>query len=138
MNTEELIRMTDRGLYCAAGDFHIDPCRPVGRAVITHAHADHARSGSRQYWCSTPGLGLTRARVGYGGGITAMDYGQPFTLGGARVSLHPAGHVLGSAQVRVEVGGRGHGGPARLDLEPGDERRRQGARGRPPRLPVKI
>ncbi len=98
--------MTDRGLYCAAGDFHIDPCRPVERAVITHAHADHARSGSRQYWCSTPGLGLTRARVGYGGGITAMDYGQPFTLGDARVSLHPAGHVLGSAQVRVEVGGR--------------------------------
>lgn len=102
----DLVRVTDRGLYCAAGDFHIDPGKPVARAVITHAHADHARSGSQHYWCSTPGLALTRARVGYGGGITSVDYGQVFTLGDALVSLHPAGHVLGSAQVRIEAGGR--------------------------------
>ncbi|MGQ0697178.1 MAG: ligase-associated DNA damage response exonuclease [Panacagrimonas sp.] len=101
----DLITVTDKGLYCPAGDFHIDPWRPVPRAVITHAHADHARSGSQHYWCSAPGLGLTRARVGYGGGITAVDYGQVFELGSARVSLHPAGHVLGSAQVRIEADG---------------------------------
>lgn len=101
----DLVTLTDQGLYCAAGDFHIDPWKPVPRAVITHAHADHARSGSKHYWCTTPGLGLTRARVGNGGGITAVDYGKPFTLGQATVSLHPAGHVLGSAQVRIEVDG---------------------------------
>lgn len=99
----DLVRVTDKGLYCEAGDFYIDPWRPVPRAVITHAHADHARSGSQHYWCSTPGLGLTRARVGYGGGISAMDYGQRFAMERAQVSLHPAGHVLGSAQVRIEV-----------------------------------
>lgn len=102
----DLITVTDKGLYCAAGDFHIDPWRPVARAVITHAHADHARTGSKHYWCSRPGLNLTRARVGFGGGITAVDYGQRFTLGNAQVSLHPAGHVLGSAQVRVEAEGQ--------------------------------
>ena len=55
----DLVTHTDHGLYCPAGDFHIDPWRPVARAVITHAHADHARSGSKHYWCSAPGLGLT-------------------------------------------------------------------------------
>jgi len=102
----DLITVTDKGLYCAAGDFHIDPWRPVPRAVITHAHADHARTGSKHYWCSKPGLNLTRARVGLGGGITAVAYGQRFTLGDAQVSLHPAGHVLGSAQVRIEAEGQ--------------------------------
>ena len=101
----DLVTVTDKGLYCEAGDFYIDPWRPVPRAVITHAHADHARTGSRHYWCSTPGLGLTRARVGYGGGITAVDYGTRFDMGRASVSLHPAGHVLGSAQVRIEADG---------------------------------
>lgn len=102
----DLIRVTEHGLYCVPGDFHIDPCKPVARAVITHAHADHARSGSQHYWCATPGLGLTRARIGYASGITAVDYGRPFEIGTARVSLHPAGHVLGSAQVRIESAGQ--------------------------------
>lgn len=99
----DLIIATDCGLYCPAGDFHIDPSRGVPRAVITHAHADHARSGSQHYWCAAPGLGLTRERIGRGPGITSVAYGQPFELGSARISLHPAGHVLGSAQVRIEV-----------------------------------
>jgi putative mRNA 3-end processing factor len=104
--SEDLIVPSDRGLYCPAGDFHIDPWKPVERAVITHAHADHARSGSKHYWCSEPGLGLTRTRIGNGPGITPLAYGQVKEFGRARVSLHPAGHVLGSAQVRVEVDGR--------------------------------
>lgn len=101
----DLVIPTEQGLYCPAGNFHIDPVRGVSRAVITHAHADHARSGSKHYWCAAPGYTLARTRLGSGGGITAVDYGKAFTLGDARVSLHPAGHVLGSAQVRIEAGG---------------------------------
>lgn len=101
----DLIVPTPRGLYCPAGDFHIDPSHAVDRAVITHAHADHARSGSRHYWCAAPGLRLLRERIGHSSGITAVAYGQVLEMGRARVSLHPAGHVLGSSQVRVEADG---------------------------------
>jgi putative mRNA 3-end processing factor len=98
----DLIIPTDQGLYCPAGDFHIDPWRPVPRAVITHGHADHARSGCGRYWGAAPGLGLMRERIGYGAGIVPLAYGQRVAFGPTTVSLHPAGHVLGSAQVRVE------------------------------------
>lgn len=101
----ELVVPTDRGLYCPPGDFYIDPRKPVERAVITHGHGDHARSGSRHYWGTASGLGLLRARIGYGAGITPLAYGQRLAFGDAVVSLHPAGHVLGSAQVRIEVAG---------------------------------
>lgn len=100
-----LIRPTPEGLYCAAGDFHIDPWRPVSRAVLTHAHADHARPGSGRYHAASPGLGLLRHRLGADCPLHGLEYGEVLKLGDARVSLHPAGHVLGSAQVRVEVGG---------------------------------
>ncbi|MEX0385671.1 ligase-associated DNA damage response exonuclease [Spiribacter onubensis] len=100
-----LIQPTDKGLYCAAGDFYIDPWRPVSRAVITHAHADHARAGSDQYWAASPGLGLLRRRLGPNGLIHGVDYGAPLQFGPVAVSLHPAGHILGSAQVRVEYRG---------------------------------
>nr|WP_241015144.1 ligase-associated DNA damage response exonuclease [Burkholderia sp. Ac-20379] len=93
------------GLYCPAGDFHIDPWRPVERAVITHAHADHARFGHRRYLAAQPGVGVLRSRLP-DIDVQALPYGEPLTIGGARVSLHPAGHVLGSAQVRVEHAGR--------------------------------
>ena len=93
------------GLYCPAGDFHIDPWRPVPRAVLTHAHADHARAGSARYVAATPGVPLLRARLGADAVIEARAYGESFQLGGATVSLHPAGHILGSAQVRVAVDG---------------------------------
>ncbi|MBY5268901.1 ligase-associated DNA damage response exonuclease [Spiribacter salinus] len=102
--TPPLIQPTDRGLYCAAGDFHIDPWRPVERAVITHAHADHARSGSNHYWASRDSLGLLRRRLGQRAEITGLDYGETRSFGPVKVSLHPAGHVLGSAQVRVAHG----------------------------------
>jgi len=100
-----LIESTPRGLHCAAGDFHIDPWQPVERAVITHAHSDHARPGSARYLCAAPGVFALRARLGEEASIQAVAYGEPVDLGGVRVSLHPAGHVLGSAQVRVESGG---------------------------------
>jgi putative mRNA 3-end processing factor len=94
--------MTPAGLYCAAGDFHIDPCRGAPRAVITHAHSDHARRGSRAYLTSPTGAILLRERVARRAVIQAVPYGETVTIQGVRVSLHPAGHILGSAQVRVE------------------------------------
>lgn len=97
----DLIQATDRGLYCPAGDFHIDPWRPVDRAVITHAHADHARRGHGSYLAVRDALPVLRARLG-DVALQTVSYGEPVTLNGVRVSLHPAGHVLGSAQVRVE------------------------------------
>ncbi|MEI6029371.1 MAG: ligase-associated DNA damage response exonuclease [Betaproteobacteria bacterium] len=101
----DLIVLRPEGLYCPAGDFHIDPWRPVARAVITHAHADHARRGHAAYLCSAPGEGVLRARLG-GIALQTLAYGQRLAIGSASVSLHPAGHVLGSAQVRVEHRGR--------------------------------
>jgi putative mRNA 3-end processing factor len=100
-----LIAPTPHGLYCAAGDFYIDPWRPVDRAVITHAHSDHARIGSAHYLCAAPGLAPLRVRLGEAARIEAIAYGQAVEMSGVRVSLHPAGHVLGSAQVRVEHAG---------------------------------
>ena len=93
------------GLYCAAGGFHVDPARPVRCAVVTHAHADHARGGSARYVAAAPGAALLQARLGQDLPLTAPAYGERLRLGDATVSLHPAGHVTGSAQVRVEAGG---------------------------------
>ncbi|MDQ3057650.1 MAG: ligase-associated DNA damage response exonuclease, partial [Pseudomonadota bacterium] len=92
------------GLYCPAGDFHIDPWRPVPRAIITHGHGDHARMGMGQYHCTASTLPILRWRLGEQH-YESHEYGEAFQLGNARVSLHSAGHVLGSAQVRVEVDG---------------------------------
>ena len=100
----DLIAPTDRGLYCEAGDFHIDPWRPVSRAVITHAHADHARFGSDVYVCHPLTAPILRKRLG-DVAIETADYGEVLTRNGVEISLHPAGHVLGSAQVRVAQGG---------------------------------
>jgi putative mRNA 3-end processing factor len=100
----DLIVPTDRGLYCEAGDFHIDPWRPVARAVITHAHADHARFGSDVYVCHPQTAPVLRKRLGEAT-IETADYGEVLSRDGVDVSLHPAGHVLGSAQIRVARGG---------------------------------
>jgi putative mRNA 3-end processing factor len=83
----------------------VDPWRPVDRAVITHAHADHACAGSRAYLAAGPGETVLRARIGAEGSVQTLDYGEPVSMNGVRVSLHPAGHILGSAQVRMELGG---------------------------------
>ncbi len=93
--------MTASGLYCPAGDFYIDPLRPVERAVITHAHADHARAGSATYLCAREGLALLQARLGPDARIEALAYGEKTTRNGVALSLHPAGHIRGSAQVRI-------------------------------------
>jgi putative mRNA 3-end processing factor len=99
----DVIELRPEGLYCAAGDFHIDPWRPVPRAVITHAHADHARSGHGRYWAAAPGEGLLRLRLGRELDLNAVPYMEPVRFGSAQVSFHPAGHVLGSAQIRIKT-----------------------------------
>src|SRR5690606_11175100 len=100
----DLVVLTPEGLYCPPGDFHIDPWRPVPRAVITHGHGDHARAGMGCYHVAEEGLPILRWRLG------EQDYrvhapGERVRIGEAVVSFHPAGHVLGSTQVRIEAGG---------------------------------
>jgi putative mRNA 3-end processing factor len=97
------------GLFCPAGGFHIDPWQPVARAVVTHAHGDHARPGSAAYLCASPGAGLLRRRFGPDAAIEHLPYRQARTIGDVRVSFHPAGHILGSAQVRLESNTGGDG-----------------------------
>lgn len=101
----DLIETTASGLYCDAGGFHIDPWRPVDRAVVTHAHSDHAVWGCGGYLTTPTGAAVLRRRVGRDARIEAVAYGEPIDFAGVRVSLHPAGHILGSAQVRVERAG---------------------------------
>jgi len=105
MTCSDLIVLRPDGLYCPAGGFHIDPWRAVDRAVITHAHADHARRGHQHYLAATDARHVLQARLGEIR-LQTLAYGEPLVVNGVRVSLHPAGHVLGSAQVRVELAGR--------------------------------
>ena len=100
------LQRTERGIYVPAGDFFVDPWKPVERAVVTHAHADHARPGHRNYLTTPDGEGVLRPRVGDTPTIETLAYGESRRIGDAVVSLHPAGHLLGSAQVRIEIGGR--------------------------------
>ncbi|SMX43752.1 ligase-associated DNA damage response exonuclease [Maliponia aquimaris] len=101
---DPVLTFTERGIYCPAGDFYIDPWRPVPRALITHGHADHARPGHGAYLATSAALPVIRHRLGE---IAAdsIRYGETRQIGGATVSFHPAGHLPGSAQIRVEVGG---------------------------------
>lgn len=99
-----MLQETSDGLYCPAGDFYIDPWGAVERAVITHAHADHARPGSRAYLCAAPCGPLLERRLEPGTTIETVPYNQPLRVGDVAVSFHPAGHILGSAQVRIEGG----------------------------------
>lgn len=100
----DLIVSRPEGLYCPPGDFYIDPWRKVDRAVITHAHADHARVGHNHYLCAAAGEGVLRARLGHMN-LDTLGYGESLVHNGVRISLHPAGHVLGSCQVRLEYQG---------------------------------
>src|SRR5579872_608435 len=96
---ETWLHVRPEGLYCVPGDFFIDPVRPVERAVITHGHSDHARPGNAHVLATRGTLAIMAARFGDAMGPSqALDYGDPLAVGDVRVSLHPAGHVLGSAQ----------------------------------------
>jgi putative mRNA 3-end processing factor len=106
MRPEDILKPTPSGLYCEPGGFHIDPTRPVDKAVITHGHSDHARPGHGSVLATPETLDLMRLRYGdnFAGSVQAIRYGESLNMGGVRVRFHPAGHVLGSAQVAVEHG----------------------------------
>jgi putative mRNA 3-end processing factor len=101
----KILELTDAGLYCPPGDFYIDPWRPVPRAVITHAHGDHARWGSERYLTAIDGVEVLRTRLGDEANIEGREYGQAESHNGVKISFHPAGHILGSSQIRVEHAG---------------------------------
>lgn len=104
MTRTPVLTFTPNGIYCPAGDFYIDPWRPVKRALITHGHADHARPGHEHYLCTDLAAPVMRHRLGPID-VETVAYGQVLTIGDAQVSFHPAGHVPGSAQICVQVGG---------------------------------
>ena len=99
---KSLVKLTEKGLYCEPGDFYIDPWRPVKKAVLTHAHADHTYRGNQQYLVPREGERLSRIRLGDEAKIATAGYGETTAINGVRVSFHPAGHVLGSAQILFE------------------------------------
>jgi putative mRNA 3-end processing factor len=97
----DLLTFTEKGIYCNAGDFYIDPWKPVAYAVITHGHSDHARPGNKYYLChhfTKPVLQLRLGEIS----VQSVEWGEPVFMNGVRISLHPAGHIIGSSQIRVE------------------------------------
>lgn len=115
-----LVSKTEQGLYCEVGGFYIDPSKGVDLAIVTHAHSDHARRGSRRYLCERTGLGLLKTRLGKNIHAEGLAYGEAIRLGDVHVSLHSAGHILGSAQVRIQ---RGEGSGAEVWVVSGDYKR---------------
>jgi putative mRNA 3-end processing factor len=107
MRPEDILKPTPAGVCCERGGFHIDPTRPVERALITHGHSDHARAGHGAVLATQETLDLMRLRYGenFAGSAQAIRYGESVTLGGVRATFHPAGHVLGSAQIAVKASG---------------------------------
>ncbi len=99
-----LIDFTDKGLYCAAGDFYIDPWQPVGKAVITHGHSDHARWGSAQYICHEFTKPILQLRLGDNPYYT-VKWNQTISFNNVKVTFYPAGHIIGSSQIKVEYKG---------------------------------
>lgn len=100
-----MLKFTKRGIYCPRAHLYIDPWQPVGRAVVTHGHSDHARWGMGRYLCHPHTAAILRLRLGGAIAIQELEYEEAITINGVHISLHPAGHIIGSAQVRLEYGG---------------------------------
>ncbi|WP_276481853.1 ligase-associated DNA damage response exonuclease [Paraflavitalea pollutisoli] len=100
----QIIEFTDSGLYCPAGQFYIDPWKPVDKAVITHAHSDHARPGNGSYLCHYASTPILQLRLG-DNAYQSIGWNEPIQFNGIKLSLHPAGHIIGSSQVRIEQDG---------------------------------
>ena len=107
MRATDLLRVTPEGLYCPQGDFHIDPRRPVARAVVTHGHADHCRPGQKALLATPHTIAIAQTRYGEDAFETVdpLPCGEVRKIGDVEVTLFPAGHVLGSAQVLIEYKG---------------------------------
>jgi putative mRNA 3-end processing factor len=102
---DSLIKLTSRGLYCERGDFYVDPWKPVARAAVTHAHSDHAYRGNGSCLVTKEGEELARIRLDPEATIESQPYGKRIDINGVKLSFHPAGHILGSAQARLEYKG---------------------------------
>lgn len=100
-----MLKFDSKGIYCAQADIYIDPWLPVDKALITHGHADHARPGSKSYMCHNDALPILKLRLGQDIRVEGVAYGQSFTINGVQISFHPAGHIIGSAQIRLEYKG---------------------------------
>lgn len=101
----DLLRFTDKGIFCEQGNFYIDPWKPVDRAVLTHAHSDHARWGSKQYLAHHDSREVLKLRLGEDISLRTIAYNEEISVDGVKITLFPAGHIFGSAQVRVEYKG---------------------------------
>lgn len=100
-----LLKFTSQGIYCEMGDFYIDPWRPVEKAIITHAHSDHARFGMKQYLAHPTTASVMKYRLGRDIQVQTINYAEPIYMNGVKISLHPAGHIPGSSQIRMEYRG---------------------------------
>jgi putative mRNA 3-end processing factor len=100
-----LLRFTDKGIYCPQAKIYIDPSKPVNNAIITHAHADHSRRGMKNYLAHHLSVPVMKYRLGDDINVEGVGFNEPRTINGVKISLHPAGHIYGSAQVRVEYKG---------------------------------
>lgn len=100
-----LLTYTNRGIYCEAGAFYIDPTHQVDKAIVTHAHSDHSRRGMKAYLAHHDSIPIMKHRLGQNIHAQGLAYGEEISMNGVKVSLHPAGHITGSAQVRVEYRG---------------------------------
>ncbi|WP_454880671.1 ligase-associated DNA damage response exonuclease [Sphingobacterium detergens] len=101
-----MIQFTSKGLYCIPGKFYLDPWQPVDLAIITHGHADHARPGMKKYLCHHFTVGVLKSRIGPDIQVEGLAYNQAIQINGVKISLHPAGHIIGSAQIRMEYKGK--------------------------------
>lgn len=101
-----MLKFTPKGIYCVPGKFYIDPWRPVDYALITHGHADHARWGMKKYLCHHFTVPILKSRIGKDIQVQGIEYNESLTINGVKVSFHPAGHIIGSAQIRLEYKGK--------------------------------
>lgn len=101
----KLVKFTKKGIYCIPGKFYLDPWLPVDYAIISHGHADHVRWGMKHYLCQTDSKAILKHRLGAEIQIESLNYDEPKLVNGVKVSFHPAGHVIGSAQIRLEYKG---------------------------------
>lgn len=102
----KIVKFTKKGIYCIPGKFYLDPWLPVDFAVISHGHADHMRWGMKHYLCHTHTKNIMKHRIGEDISVETLDYNEPKTINGVKVSFHPAGHIIGSAQIRLEYKGK--------------------------------
>ncbi len=102
----KIIKFTNKGIYCIPGKFYLDPWYPVDYAIISHGHADHARWGMKHYLCHTLTKNIIKHRIGADTSVETLNYNEPKTINGVQVSFHPAGHIIGSCQIRLEYKGK--------------------------------